>query len=108
MKDKTLECQSNLHEFVAPYVRFNLDCRGPVVLDDAMPKNVEVLRIEKDRIWVNPAVAVDEVAKVFLGGINEHLVTTYRRTWNEAIEAAAERVESDMHNYAEVIRRLKK
>ena len=52
-----------------------------------------VMRIERDRISVDPDVDVDEAARKVLDALRFYMGDWYRQVWNEAIEAAAKLVE---------------
>jgi hypothetical protein len=49
-----------------------------------------VMRIERDRIWVDPEVEVTETAKLVLAAMEEMMQEMLRKEWNAAIDAAIE------------------
>ena len=50
-----------------------------------MPDNRIIMRIERDRIWVDPDVSVDEAAQQVIKALESHIVNMVQR------EVAAER-----------------
>ena len=57
------------------------------------PENKIVMRIERDKIWVDPDVEVTEAAEKVLDAMRHMMNGWYKQVWNEAIEAAAKLVE---------------
>lgn len=52
-----------------------------------MPDNKVIMRIERDRIWVDPDVAVDETAQKVIGLLESHIVNMVERATEESREA---------------------
>lgn len=51
--------------------------------------SIEVLRIEKDRIWVNPNVSVDEAASTVLKAIQDNIKLLIQTALKEERESCA-------------------
>jgi hypothetical protein len=51
-----------------------------------MPDSKVIMRIERDRIWVDPDVAVDETAQKVIGLLESHIVNMVERAVAEERE----------------------
>jgi hypothetical protein len=61
----------------------------------------EVMRIERDFIWVNPDVEINEAAMTVLEAMEGMLAEMLRKEWNAAIDAAADVYEKTADDYGD-------
>ena len=67
----------------------------------------EIMRIERDKIWVDPDVEVTEAAEKVLGAMRHMMDGWYKQVWNEAIEKGVS-VCDGYHGAQAALRVLKK
>lgn len=67
----------------------SLDKSSNITFVDTVSNSIEVLRIEKDRIWVNPNVSVDEAVSTVLKAIQDNIKLLIQTALKEEREACA-------------------